>query len=850
MGSQKGSKPNQEAEVESKESSQSQEERNSPGQQRDYGAGTADVTKYSPLEDIEGKNDQKGTPQPNKPWYGGSWYLGNKPKESKTAVAAATSETAAYAPAQNPSSSSTPSKISPAYQRLGSSSRSLPLAATTTRLNITSDTSIPTNGITKPGRSKRQDIAESKEPSTGHTTAEESEAALSNGDGTLRPTQNGTEPISDHGHQLTEEPKTTQDSIGWLTWFSKPQPTNALQSSNTESDEPTDKLSEAGNNQRNNIPEMGGSSPALPKQRRNSEPVPASPLEENQGNPRTWLYLWGKPTTHAKSGSVSTMGGNAENANEELEISNPRQVPGKDKPVVKSTSRLSPETAEPPKATGWAFWSKDAGSEKPGGGEGQLASARSASPSKPEKDTIHNIKRLSNTTGKEQIRQPQQVAEDMKKPPSAANTLGKGENSSSPVGTTSGLPGNKRLVGKKKKESQNLLLPSFRGTYQPVSKSGLIQQLSRWFSFASFARDKHVGIVSTPPRINRALVIGVHGYFPAPLVRSLLGQPTGTSIRFADGAASAIQKWTQIQGYSCEVEKVALEGEGKIAERVELLWKLMLEWTDKIRKADFIMVACHSQGCPVALMLVAKLISFGCVSSARIGVCAMAGVNLGPFVDYKSRWIGGTAGELFDFARPDSKVSKDYEAALDIVLRFGVKVVYVGSIDDQLVSLESSTFGPIIHPYIYRAAWIDGRVYAPDFLTHLVGFALKLRNLGISDHGLIRELSTPLAGSLYSGEGHSRIYEDESVYYLAVQFALETTTLGSMPMQVQRQDVGPSRNPYILPYVMRGLLEEEYVRTGLYGEIFELLRQFDDWTPSTKMLKDVKFRLEGVRSKL
>ena len=49
-------------------------------------------------------------------------------------------------------------------------------------------------------------------------------------------------------------------------------------------------------------------------------------------------------------------------------------------------------------------------------------------------------------------------------------------------------------------------------------------------------------------------------------------------------------------------------------------------------------------------------------------------------------------------------------------------------------------------------------------LSHLVGFALKLRNLGVADHGLIRELSSPLAGSLYTGEGHSRIYDDEAVY--------------------------------------------------------------------------------------
>jgi hypothetical protein len=46
----------------------------------------------------------------------------------------------------------------------------------------------------------------------------------------------------------------------------------------------------------------------------------------------------------------------------------------------------------------------------------------------------------------------------------------------------------------------------------------------------------------------------------------------------------------------------------------------------------------------------------------------------------------------------------------------------------------------------------------------LVGFALKLRNLGVPDHGLVRELSNPLAGSLVGGEGHSRIYEDEAVY--------------------------------------------------------------------------------------
>lgn len=139
-------------------------------------------------------------------------------------------------------------------------------------------------------------------------------------------------------------------------------------------------------------------------------------------------------------------------------------------------------------------------------------------------------------------------------------------------------------------------------------------------------------------------------------------------------------------------------------------------------------------------------------------------------------------------------------------------------------------------------------------IAHLVGFALKLRNLGVSDHGLIRELSTPLAGSLYSGEGHSRLYDDPQVYDLAVTHALETTDVeGSVPpCEVHHRPGGglSNPNPYHLPWIMRGLLEEDFVKTELSAETAELVRQFDDWKPVTKALKDVKYRLEAVRSKL
>lgn len=146
---------------------------------------------------------------------------------------------------------------------------------------------------------------------------------------------------------------------------------------------------------------------------------------------------------------------------------------------------------------------------------------------------------------------------------------------------------------------------------------------------------------------------------------------------------------------------------------------------------------------------------------------------------------------------------------------------------------------------------MDGRVHPSNFLTSLVGFALKLRNLGVADHGLIRELSLPLAGSLVGGEGHSRIYEEDDVFTLAVEYALETTSINETALQNQRTTgVSTLQNPYILPFAMRGLLEEEYVKTELHEEASRLLTLFDEWKPTSKVLKDVKFRLEGIRSKL
>jgi hypothetical protein len=85
---------------------------------------------------------------------------------------------------------------------------------------------------------------------------------------------------------------------------------------------------------------------------------------------------------------------------------------------------------------------------------------------------------------------------------------------------------------------------------------------------------------------------------------------------------------------------------------------------------------------------------------------------------------------------------------------------------------------------------------------------------------------------------------------LAVEYTLETTSVPHASLLVHKRNPSPTTNPFILPFAMRGVLEEEYVRRELSDETTALLQQFDDWKPSTKVLKDVKFRLEGIRSKL
>ncbi|WEW60986.1 hypothetical protein PRK78_006475 [Emydomyces testavorans] len=801
-----------------------------------------------------------------------TWYMKSWPRKSK---APAVTEVARESiSATNPilserTRSSTSVSRPSRTQSIGlmkkgrSSTRSLPADVATTRINIASNTGSSPASNTGNGLSpvvKPENEQDDAKQGFAASLSETKGTTKTDGHDRAKQTQDADEKLKpDPTAERDVQKDTVNRSSGWFGWLSRSKddadstvPSENIQNSTAG---PTPDKSQA---EIDHVPETEAEVLTRPRANPEQDEERASTLEPTKTpeklsttvpQKRPWLYMWtGSPTVQQEElpeirNFNQALDKDSANSSDQTNPSQAENMQPARNNVSTAVNDNVPEK-DVSKSTTWLFWPRER--QETGAASQETPEAPLDSVQQKEVETLVD-KIDSQATGVLSKITPKKSA----KGGSIRSTKGVTVDLSTSEPSSESAKQQQVSGGVKRSQAlPNQLLPPFENTFPLQDRPGILQQLGRLIYYGRGPEPRHVHRLQGRPQIRKALAIGIHGYFPAPLIRNIIGQPTGTSVKFATMAEKAILQWAEAQDSPCEVEKIILEGEGRISERVDLLWKLLLNWIDHVRSADFIMISCHSQGVPVATMLVAKLIAFGCVNSARIGICAMAGINLGPFPDYRSRWISGSAGELFDFADSKSSVSQDYMAALEVLLDYGVRITYVGSIDDQLVSLESSVFATISHPYIHRAVFVDGRVHAPSFVSHLVGFTMKLRNLGISDHGLIRELSSPLAGSLYSGEGHSRLYDDLAVYELAVRFTLETTSVPATKLQVSKLRTSSPTNPYILPFAMRGVLEEDYVRRELSEETTQLLKQFDDWKPSTKVLKDVKFRLEGIRSKL
>lgn len=181
---------------------------------------------------------------------------------------------------------------------------------------------------------------------------------------------------------------------------------------------------------------------------------------------------------------------------------------------------------------------------------------------------------------------------------------------------------------------------------------------------------------------------------------------------------------------------------------------------------------------------------------------------------------------------------------------------------DQVVPLYSAVMSNLTHPNILRTIYIDGHFYSSDdFLIHLVVFALRLRNLGLSDHGLVTHLSEVLAGSIYVIEGgHSTIYEELNVYMTAVRYTFEVSPFGDYTRRdlMKPQEVvtiepfkaKQSSNPYYIPWAMRGICSDPSIlaHEELKTELNSLFRLFEMWNPTSSKLKELKFKLDPLKN--
>lgn len=432
-------------------------------------------------------------------------------------------------------------------------------------------------------------------------------------------------------------------------------------------------------------------------------------------------------------------------------------------------------------------------------------------------------------------------------------------------------------------------------------------------------------------KIKKILIVGVHGFFPTRMIRPIIGAPKGTSLKFANEAEKAMIRYcmennmiSDDETNSISIQKVALEKEGKILDRVQFFTDILAQWQKEINDADFIFVASHSQGCVVSIILLARLIKMGILKDPikkRIGLLGMAGINNGPFygVD-KSFFMKAYSAiehdslmELFELTRFTSELSLVYKESMQIIVNANVKMTFIGSINDQLVPMYSAVASHVFHPNIYRACYIDHASLTPPFISKLVSLCCHLVNIGYFDNNVLKELSPILAGPL-TGGGHSKIYNDGKVYDLGIKFVLDTDDVIIPPTSAthlltdQRLHESPAEgplvngvgsydalnadydaeevhklpftnqvyikeynvskvgtNPFILPWCLRGLLfniEKNWpnnnklllvdngkaVGKNGYDEIDELYELFDLWRPETKVLKDLKFRLNGLRA--
>ncbi|KAI0655807.1 hypothetical protein C8Q70DRAFT_1081590 [Cubamyces menziesii] len=386
----------------------------------------------------------------------------------------------------------------------------------------------------------------------------------------------------------------------------------------------------------------------------------------------------------------------------------------------------------------------------------------------------------------------------------------------------------------------------------------------------------------------RVVVIGVAGWSPGAVTRTLAGGLPSPSSKFVNMTAQALEQFAEEHGFKFKkITRMPLEGDGTIRKKVSRVYNHLVnndEWMEDLHAADVIFVASHSQGAIIATHLIDRLIEDGHILTSRsvdvlaksaatlaaggasampatqaqkVCLLTLCGIHLGPLRYLKTSSLlqpyiqyleNAAARELFEFQDTESKLSKNYIGALRNVMDHGAKAVYIASLNDQVVPIYSGLFTAASHPRILRALYIDNDAYhSSDFLSNLLILLIRILNAGLSDRGLLAHLSEATAGTL-SGVGHSTAYEEPATYSLAVKYFFMTNdgTNADAELVINPFNAVEEQNDYEIPWLLRDMIADTKIAHFFAREFSQLRDAFDDWQPRTTILREVKKKLQPI----
>ncbi|ELU38575.1 hypothetical protein AG1IA_07389 [Rhizoctonia solani AG-1 IA] len=391
--------------------------------------------------------------------------------------------------------------------------------------------------------------------------------------------------------------------------------------------------------------------------------------------------------------------------------------------------------------------------------------------------------------------------------------------------------------------------------------------------FSVLGQDNALGDMVGPIR---AAVIGVHGLIcvPGPLVRSVFGEPTGTSVKFATMGVEALRQFAEKHDLELEsATPMPLEGEGTIQHRVAKLYDDLLkhpQWLADLhsgrsaRRHTFArLYRIYSSDCQadIGWAYSSPLKPYGAILIAVNRATEQTGV-LPPVAPHRVSVFAVVriTGRTGAFRIPgqtsvtraalyrtllipscqntESEVSRNYVAALSTALDHGTKFVYIASLNDQVVpvglaDIYSGAFVAASHPLILRGLFLDGDAY-----SNLLVLLLRVKNAGLDEHGL-RGLT-----HLYSA------YEDIGPYTLAVRYMFETSDLApdnNNKLSVDAFQARAGRNDYEIPWLLHSVISDTRISRIFAAELAELRDSFAEWKPTTAVLRDIQRKLAPIR---